>query len=170
MKTTEEQITYLGKNNFVKFPNADQHNILSATLRSFLKDKGVLSDRKNFPFVVCDGKLQPHPDNSQLIIFGKGVLDLPFCIDTANGERIVAFNPDGTTRIVNSSLQNYIACNFQLAYYYDTIEQKKKLGDYDKNHEKYAAKLREMLNEAESGIENYPAWEMTIVEKELGVM
>jgi hypothetical protein len=168
--TIEQQVNYLGANKFIKISNADDFPELSNELKEFLKNTGIFSDSKNYPFLVCKGKLKRYKDN--FIQFGAGVLDIPFCIDISNNERIVSFDLEGNMSIDNSSIKSYIACNYVLRYYYKEIEFTEKYGEYYKNnnHKKYAQILRDMLNEVEPGIENYPTWQDELFQKELGVI
>lgn len=168
--TIEQQVNYLGTDKFVKITNTNEFPELSEELKDFLKNTGVYSNKKSYPFLVCNGKLKKY--NETLVQFGTEVLDTPFCIDVSNNERIVSFDLEGNMDIDNSSIQKYISWKYVFKYYYQEIEFIEKYGKYydNLNYKKYAQILRDMLNEVEPGIENFPTWQEELFQKELGVI
>ena len=166
----EEKIEYIGIDKFVKFTNTDDFPQLSESLRTFLKEVGVFSYRKGYPYLITDGKLVQFDKN--LIQFGKfKILDYPFCIDIANNERIVGYNlDDKNIDIINTSLEKYIECLYITYYFSEEYELKEKFGVYSKNHKKYAKELLKMYQTIEPKAMEYPTWGGRIEEMESGVI
>ena len=168
--TLQEKIEYIGIDKFVKFTNTDDFPQLSESLRTLLKEVGVFSYSKGYPHLLTDGKLVQFDKN--LIQFGKfKILDYPFCIDSANNERIVGLNlEDKTFRIINTSLEKYIECLYVLRYYTNEIEGVEKFGAYYKNRKKYAKELLKMYQTIEPKAMEYPTWGGRIEQMEAGIL
>ena len=171
--TLEEKIEYIlkdGLGEFVKFTNTEDFPQLSKKTRTFLKEIGVYSYRKAYPYLLTDGKLIQFDEN--LIQFGKSrIMENPFCIDIGNKERIVGYNlKKKSIHIINSSLEKYIECLYTLRYYTNEIEGTEKLGPYYKNHKKYAKELKKMFENIEPKSMEYPIWGGRIYEMDLGVL
>jgi len=168
--TLEEKVEYIGKDKFVKFTNTDDFPKLSNNLKKILKEVGVYSYRKGYPYLLTDGKLVQFDKN--LIQFGKShIMENPFCIDISNKERIVGYDlKDKSIDIINTSLEKYIDCLYILQYYTNEIEGKEKFGPYYKNHKKYAKELLIMFEKIEPKAMEYPTWGGRIYEMDLGVL
>ena len=170
--TLQEKIDYIGKDRFVKFTNTDEYPQLSSKLRIFLEEVGVYSYAKGYPYLLTDGKLVQFDKN--LIRFGKTrIVDHPFCIDTSNNERIVGINiEDRSIDIINTSLEKYIECLYELRYYTNEIEGKEVFGAYydNENHKKYAKEFQKMLEKIDPKAMEYPTWGGRVEEMELGVL
>lgn len=166
----DQQINYLGKDNFIKLSNLEKFNELNSDTKHFLKNYGVFANSVNFPFLESNGKLSIYKEH--FICFSKNNLGITFCIDTTNNDRIVSFDEDKKMLHVNSSMQHFIGCLYTFYYYFEHIESAKKHGEYfeKENYKKYAKVLRDMLNKIEPSIENYPIWEEELFQKELGVI
>ncbi len=168
--TLQEKIEYIGQDKFVKFTNTDDFPQLSNKLRTFLKDIGIFSYSKGYPYLLTDGKLVQFDKN--LIQFGKlRILGDPFCIDISNNERIVGYDlKDKSIDIINTSLEKYIECLYILRYYTNEIEGTEKFGPYYKNHKKYAKELLKMFEKIEPKTMELPTWGGRIEEMDLGVI
>lgn len=167
--TIEQMINYLGRERFVKFTNTDAFPELSNEVRLFLKNYGLYShQRYGYPRLITDGKLKKFKDN--LIEVGINRVDDKYCIEVSTGN-LVFFDIDTKEiSLINSTLEKFIGCKYTMAYYYREIEFKKKYGEYYLNNKKYAQILRDMLNEVEPGIQNFPMWQEELFQKELGVI
>lgn len=167
--TLQEKIEYIGQDKFIKFTNTDDFPQLSSNLRTFLKEIGVFSNRKGYPYLTTDGKLKKFTDS--LIQFGVGVVDDPFCIDISNNEQIVGYDlKDKSIDVVNSSIEKYIECLYTLRYYTNEIEGKEVYGSYYENHKKYAKELLKMFVKIEPEAMELPTWGGRIEEMESGVL
>lgn len=167
--TLQEKIEYIGQDKFVKFTNTDDFPKLSSKLRTFLKEVGVYSNRRGYPYLTTDGLLKKFNDN--LIQLGVGIVDDPFCIDISNKEQIVGYDlKDKSIDIINSSIEKYIECLNTLRYYTNEIEGKEKFGPYYKNHKKYAKELLTMFKKIEPKAMELPTWGGRIEEMESGVL
>lgn len=171
--TLKEKIEYIlkdGLGQFVKFTNTDDFPMLSSKLRTFLKEVGIYSYHKGYPYLITDGKLKQFDKN--LVQFGElRVLEHPFCIDIANNEQIVGYDlKDKSTDIINTSIEKYIECLYTTYYFSDEYEGKEKLGVYYKNHKKYAKELQKMLVAIEPKAMEFPTWGGMIYEMDLGVI
>ena len=167
MATITEMTEYLGKDRFVKFTNTDDYPELDSTTKDILKNNGVLSREFTYPFLQTDGKLKKLGNG--LLQIGTGRMENPFCIDKNN--KFVGYNlKTKKIRNINSTLQKYIETLYTYRKYCVEISQKEILGDYYKNHKKYAKKLQEMLEEVEPDIMKYETWNVIVFEIELGVM
>ena len=171
--TLDEIVTLLERDKFLKITNTEAFPELSQETKNILKNYGIPTEEYGtYPRIVTDGTLKRFKNN--LIEFGIfPVMEDKYCIDIADGEKIVSYDVSTKEiRIVNSSLQKFLECKYTMAYYYRNIEFAKKYGDYNegKNHLKYAKILREMLNKVEPNIEQYETWEDELFQKELGVI
>ena len=171
--TIEQMIDYLGKGRFVKFTNTNDFPELSEEVRSFLRNYGLDIDQRNgYPILMTDGKLKQFKDGLvEIGIFPDLKLVPKYCIEVSSG-KVVFSDPyeNDEIDIINTSLERFLACKYTMAYYYREIEFKKKYGEYYLNNRKYAKILRDMLNEVEPGIENFPTWQDELFQKELGVI
>ncbi len=170
--TIEQQVALLNSDKFVKYTNTDYFTELSEETKGFLKTYGLpCNDFGTYPNFMSDGKLKKFsPD---LIEIGLSNTKDKYCIDISNNERVVFYDIDNQEiDIVNSSVQKFLECRYVMAYYYQEIEFKKRYGEYYEylNYKKYAKILRDMLNDVEPGIENFPTWEEELFQKELGVI
>ncbi len=171
--TLQEKIEYIlkdGLGEFVKFTNTDDFPQLSNKLRTFLKEIGVFSYSKGYPYLLTDGKLVQFDKN--LIQFGKShIMEDPFFIDISNKEQIVGYDlKDKSIDVINSSIEKYIDCLYTLDYYTNEIEGKEKFGPYYKNHKKYAKELLTMFKKIEPKAMELPTWGGRIEEMESGVL
>lgn len=168
--TLQEKIEYIGQDKFVKFTNTDDFPQLSKKLRTFLKEIGVYSNRKGYPYLLTHGKLIEFSDN--LIQFGEShIMENPFCIDISNNERIVGYDlKDKSIDIINTSLEKYIECLYITYYFSREYESSEKLGVYYKNHKKYAKELLKMYKKIEPKAMELPTWGGLIEEMESGVL
>jgi hypothetical protein len=167
--TIEQMINYLGRDRFVKFTNTDAFPELSNEVRLFLKNYGLYShQRYGYPRLMTDGKLKKYKDSC--IEVGKNVVDDIYYIEATTGKLFMYDIDNSNARLINTSLERFLACKYTMAYYYREIEFKKKYGEYYLNNKKYAQILRNMLNEVEPGIENFPTWQDELFQKELGVI
>lgn len=167
MVTIEEQISYLGKERFIKYTNTEDFPELSLETRHFLKQYGLFSH--GFDNFYTDGKIKRFKEN--LLEIGVNRIDDKYCIDVKTGNIIIYDIRDNSITIYNSSVQRFQEVRYTIIYYYSKVENKL-YGNFYKNnnHIKYAKKFREMLNEVEpTGIENFVPWEEEIYQKELGV-
>jgi hypothetical protein len=117
---------------------------------------------------MTDGKLKKYKDSC--IEVGKNVVDDIYYIEATTGKLFMYDIDNSNARLINTSLERFLACKYTMAYYYREIEFKKKYGEYYLNNKKYAQILRNMLNEVEPGIENFPTWQDELFQKELGVI
>ena len=156
--TIEQQVTFLKNDKFVKYTNTDEFSELSEETKDFLKTYGLpCNDFGTYPNFMSDGKLKK---------FSPDLIEIGL-----SNTKVVFYDLDTKEiDIVNSSVQKFLACRYVMAYYYKEIEYKKKYGDYYPNNKKYAQILREMLNEVEPDIENFPTWQDELFQKELGVI
>lgn len=168
----DQQIEFLGREKFVKFTNTNEFPELSEEIRNFLKNHGLSSDQwHSYPRLMTDGKLKKFKDGLvEIGIFPISKPEPKYCIEASTGKVIFYDMDDNETDIVNTSLEKFLACKYTMAYYYQEIEFKKKYGEYYLNNKKYAQILRNMLNEVEPGIENFPTWQDELFQKELGVI
>lgn len=168
--TLQEKIEYIGQDKFVKFTNTDDFPQLSNQLRIFLKEIGIYSNRKGYPYLTTDGKLVQFDEN--IIQFGKTwIVEHPFCIDIKNNERIIGIDPkDNDIRIVNSSIEKYIECLYITYHFSRVYESGEKFGPYHKNHKKYAKELLKMFEKIEPKAMEYPTWGGLIEEMDLGII
>ncbi|MCB0515311.1 MAG: hypothetical protein R2798_12200 [Chitinophagales bacterium] len=168
--TLQEKIAYIGQDKFVKFTNTDDFPQLSKKLRTFLKEVGIYSNRKGYPYLISDGKLIEFDKN--LIQFGKShIMENPFCIDISKNEQIVGYDlKDKSIDIINSSIENYIECLYITYYFSREYEGNEKYGPYYKNHKKYAKELLKMYKKIEPNAMELPTWGGLIEEMESGVL
>lgn len=168
--TLQEKIEYIGQDKFVKFTNTDDFPQLSEKLRTFLKEIGVYSNRKGYPYLLTDGKLIEFSDN--LIQFGEShIMENPFCIDISNNERIVGYDlKDKSIDIINTTIEKYIECLYVTYYFSMEYESSEKFGVYYKNHKKYAKELLKMYKKIEPKVMELPTWAGLIEEMESGVL
>lgn len=167
--TIEQMINYLGRDRFVKFTNTDAFPELSNEVRNYLKNYGLDTEEYDaYPRLMTDGKLKEYKDG--LIEVGKNVVDDIYYIEVSTGKLYMYDIDNSNARLINTSLERFLACKYTMAYYYREIEFKKKYGEYYLNNKKYAQILRNMLNEVEPGIENFPTWQDELFQKELGVI
>ncbi|MGB6093435.1 MAG: hypothetical protein WBF83_06720 [Moheibacter sp.] len=167
--TLQEKIDYIGRDKFVKITNTEEFPDLSKDLRELLKEIGIYSNRKGYPYLTTDGKLKRF--NDSLIQFGEGVVGDPFCIDIKNKEKIVGYDLDSKNiRLINTSIVKYIECIYELRYYTNEIEGFEKFGPYHKNHKKYAKEFQKMLEKIEPKAMEYPTWGGRVYEMDLGVI
>jgi hypothetical protein len=167
--TLQEKIEYIGKDNFVKFTNTEDFPQLSNKLKIFLKDIGIYSNRKGYPYLTTDGKLKKF--NDTLIQIGEGIVGYPYCIDISNKERIVGYDlKDKSLYNVNASIEKYIECLYTTYYFSDEFESKEKFGAYHENHKKYAKELLKMFEKIEPKAMELPTWGGLIEEMESGVL
>ena len=151
--TLQEKIEYIGIDKFVKFTNTDDFPQLSNTLRIFLKDIGIYSNRKGYPYLTTDGKLKQF--NDTLIQIGEGIVNDPFCIDIAGNERIVGYDlKDEAIDIINTSIEKYIECLYALRYYTNEIEGKEEaILIYEDNQSTIKTASEEIYNERSKHID-----------------
>lgn len=167
--TIAQIVEFLKEDNFTKFTNVDDFPNLDDETKDILKNYGIPNKEWGcYPRITNDGKLKKVDDN--LVEFSLNWVDDKYCIDKQT-KKIMFINEDSKKiSQVNSSLKKFLECKYTMAYYYSEIEFKEKYGNYWENRMKYVSILRDMLNEVEPGIENYPIWEEEIMEKELGVI
>lgn len=167
--TLDEKIKFIGRDKFVKYTNTDEFPELSEEVRNFLKNIGIYSNEKGYPYLTINGKLKKFKENC--IQFGEGHVGTIYYIDILDGERIKGHDEDEDyTSLINSSILKYINCLYALYYYTDEIEDKEIYGEYWKNHKKYAAKLKELFEEYEPNIEKYSTWAGRVEEMDLGII
>lgn len=169
--TLQEKIDYIGRDKFVKFTNTENEEFsgLSKELRTFLKDIGIYSNRRGYPYLTTDGKLKKFSDT--LVQFGEGIVGDPFCIDIKNKEKIIGYNLDiKNTRLINTSIEKYIDCLYITYYFSREYESKEKFGVYYKNHKKYAKELLKMYQQIEPKVMELSTWGGLIEEMDLGVI
>ncbi len=167
--TLQEKIEYIGQDKFVKFTNTDNFPQLSNKLRTFLKEIGIYSHSKGYPYLTTDGKLKKF--NDTLIQFGIGIVGDPFCIDISNNEKIVGYDiEENSIDSINSSIEKYVECLYTLRYYTNEIEGKETFGPYYKNHKKYAKELLKLFIKIEPKAMELPTWGGRIEEMESGVL
>lgn len=163
-----KKINYIGSEHFVKFSGSTLLSELTEETTKILKEHGIPSSHKLFPYTSTDGIIvkMPHP----LLGLGQNEVGEIICVNTETDE-IVLFAPDSKEiDIVNSSLKKYLECLFELKVFDDEIRNEETLGDYWSNHRKYAEKLKSMLIDIEPEIMLYSIWGNLVEEMELGVI
>ncbi len=167
--TLDQKIDYIGRDKFVKFTNVESFPKLSKELKNLLQEIGIYNNRKGYPYLTTDGKLKKL--NDTLIQIGEDIVGSPFCIDLSNKEAVIGYDlKDKSIDKINTSLEKYIECLYELRFYTNEIEGKEKLGPYHKNHKKYAQELKKMFEKVEPKIMEYPIWGGRVYEMELGII
>jgi hypothetical protein len=167
-KQLAKMIDYIGRDKFVKFTNAAEFPELSDGLKKLLSETGIYNYSRGHIYPVVDGILRKTA--TDFIQFGINNEQTLFVIDISDGEKIKAISVDGTLHGVNTSLYKYTRCLYQLLYYSNEIESKNRLGDYWKNHKKYARKLESLLLKTESSIKLLHIWYVHVYDRYFRVL
>jgi len=94
------------------------------------------------------------------------------CIDLVTGKIVFNLNYEGDDNefhILNSNLEFFLKYTYTDVKFRDEIKIPQKLGDYSKNHSKYAEELKKQLLQINNDVEQ-GSWADLIEEMDLGVI